>query len=35
MGFLDSFKFTKRFNDDDEDYEDENEAVDTYDDTPA
>lgn len=32
MGFLDSFKFTKRFNDDDEDYEDENEAVDTYDD---
>lgn len=32
MGFLDSFKFTKRFNDDDEDYDDENETVDTYDD---
>ena len=32
MGFLDSFKFSKRFNDDDDEYEDENEAVDTYDD---
>lgn len=32
MGFLDSFKFSKRFNDDEEDYDDENENVDTYDD---
>lgn len=31
MGFLDNFKFSRRFSEDD-DYEDENEAVDNYDD---